>query len=98
MSHAAQEQSPVDRVIWRRDLTEMMGVSGETVRRWMNAGKLPRPDVNLSRRTSGWKLSTLRLAGIDLGLPALPPVPDVHQSAEPAPVCPPFKKAKRATA
>lgn len=98
MSHAAQEQLPVDRVIWRRDLTEMMGVTGETVRRWMISGKLPRPDVNLSRRTSGWKLSTLRLAGVDLGLPALPPLLDVHQSAEPAPACPPFKKAKRAAA
>ncbi len=34
---------PVDRVIHRQELCEAMGVVSETVRRWMNAGKLPAP-------------------------------------------------------
>ena len=55
-----------DRVIWRRDLQAATQVSSETIRRWMNSGKLPKPDVQISRRTSGWRLSTLRAAGINL--------------------------------
>ena len=55
-----------ERVIWRRDLEQRLNVGSETVRRWMVSGKLPRPDIDLSRRTRGWKLSTLREAGIDL--------------------------------
>lgn len=56
-----------DRVIWRRDLMAMFGVtSSETIRIWMRNGKLPEPDVNLSQRTKGWRLSTLRNAGLGL--------------------------------
>jgi predicted DNA-binding transcriptional regulator AlpA len=57
---------PDDRVIWRPDLQDSMHVSSETVRRWINSGKLPKPDVAMSRRTMGWRLSTLRAAGINL--------------------------------
>jgi predicted DNA-binding transcriptional regulator AlpA len=55
-----------DTVIWRRELHKRLGVSSETVRRLLNAGKLPKPDVDLSLRTRGWRLSTLRSAGINL--------------------------------
>jgi hypothetical protein len=55
-----------DRVIWRRELQAAACVTSETVRRWMRDGKLPVPDVNLSHRTKGWRVSTLRAAGIDL--------------------------------
>lgn len=55
-----------DRVIWRGDLQTMLQVSSETVRRWMREGRLPRPDVALTQKTMGWKLSTLRSAGINL--------------------------------
>jgi hypothetical protein len=55
-----------DRVIWRADLQAEMRVTSETVRRWMKAGKLPPPDVDISRRTKGWRLSTLHRAGIRL--------------------------------
>jgi predicted DNA-binding transcriptional regulator AlpA len=41
-------------------------VCSETIRRYMRDEKLPKPDVELSRRTMGWKLSTLRAAGINL--------------------------------
>lgn len=55
-----------DRVIWRPDLQEAMQVSSETIRRWMKDGKLPEPDVAMSRKTLGWRLSTLRDHGIKL--------------------------------
>lgn len=53
-------------MIWRPDLQQIVGVSSETVRRWLKTGKLPAPDVALSRRTMGWRISTLRAAGINL--------------------------------
>jgi len=55
-----------DKVIWRRDLQTVMGVTSETVRRWLKSGKLPAPDVSMSRQTMGWRTSTLRAAGINL--------------------------------
>jgi hypothetical protein len=55
-----------DRVIWRADLQAQMHVTSETLRRWMRDGKLPKPDVDISRRTKGWRLSTLHSAGIRL--------------------------------
>jgi predicted site-specific integrase-resolvase len=55
-----------DRVIYRTDLCKMLGVGSEALRRWLKAGKLPPPDVAISRKTMGWKLSTLNAAGIGL--------------------------------
>jgi hypothetical protein len=55
-----------DRVLWRRDLPGEFQVNTETVRRWIKAGKLPKPDVDLSRRSRGWRLSTLRAAGLNI--------------------------------
>jgi predicted site-specific integrase-resolvase len=55
-----------DRVIYRTDLCKMLGVGSEALRRWLKAGKLPPPDVAISRKTMGWKLSTLQNAGIGL--------------------------------
>lgn len=66
---------PQDVVIWRSELREMCGgVCSETIRVWMKSGKLPAPDVKLSLRTMGWRLSTLRAAGINLPVPARPTV------------------------
>lgn len=62
----AVTNAPEDRVIWRPDLQEEMHVSSETIRRWMKDGKLPAPDVFMSRKTMGWRVSTLRHAGINL--------------------------------
>lgn len=61
----AEKDNP-DRVVWRKEFQEKMGVSGETMRRWLNGGKLPKPDVAMSQKTTGWRLSTLRAAGINL--------------------------------
>lgn len=55
-----------DRVIWRQDLQAMINVSSETVRRWIAQGRLPKPDVALTRKRMGWRLSTLHTAGINL--------------------------------
>lgn len=58
---------PQDRVIYRAELyTIMGGVCAQTIRRWLKSGKLPAPDVAISMRTKGWRLSTLRSAGIGL--------------------------------
>lgn len=59
-------QAELDPVIWRADLAKRLQRSSETVRKWIASGKLPKPDVDLSLKTRGWKLSTLRAAGIDL--------------------------------
>lgn len=56
-----------DRIIWRKDLQTGLGVCSETMRRWLRDKKLPEPDVDLSRRTRGWRLSTLRAHGINIG-------------------------------
>lgn len=55
-----------DRVIWRTDLQKMMGVASETMRRYMVAGKLPSPDVSMSQKRVGWRVSTLREHGINV--------------------------------
>lgn len=55
-----------DKVIWRHDLQAMLSVSSETMRRWLNSGKLPTPDVAMYRKTLGWRVSTLRANGINL--------------------------------
>jgi hypothetical protein len=81
-----------DRLILRRDLPDELGVCSETVRRLMKANKLPPPDVDLSLRTRGWKLSTLRAAGIGLGgqitvkpEPTPPPAPEPVTAKKKAP-------------
>lgn len=57
---------PTDRVIYRSELMSQLNVGTEAIRRWMISGKLPQPDVDISRKTRGWKLSTLQAAGIGL--------------------------------
>lgn len=56
-----------DRTIYRKELMAALNVtSSETIRRWMKSKRLPAPDVNLSQRTQGWRVSTLRAAGINV--------------------------------
>ena len=56
-----------DRFINRHALQNDMGVSGETMRRWIKSGKLPPPDVAITERSNGWRASTLRKFGINFG-------------------------------
>jgi predicted DNA-binding transcriptional regulator AlpA len=60
------EATEQDRIIWRSDLYTLIGVCSETVRQWIKAGKLPNPDVQISTKRMGWRLSTLKAAGIGL--------------------------------
>lgn len=55
-----------DRVIYRRDLCAMLGIGSECLRRWIRDKKFPPPDIAITRRTVGWRLSTLQAAGIGL--------------------------------
>lgn len=55
-----------DRVIWLADLPKELDCSKETVRRWRKADKLPKADVQLTQQSVGWRVSTLRAAGINL--------------------------------
>tara|TARA_R110001592_G_scaffold141033_1_gene362279 strand:- start:2877 stop:3062 length:186 start_codon:yes stop_codon:yes gene_type:complete len=55
---------PEDRVILRPELQSQLNISSETIRRWLKEEKLPVPDVAVTRKTVGWKLSTLVCAGI----------------------------------
>lgn len=70
--HSAIHAAAVDRVIYRAELCRELGVVSETMRRWIRDGKLPEPDVALSRRTLGWRLSTLHAAGIRIVDPVRP--------------------------
>jgi hypothetical protein len=51
-------------IIKRSDLPRLLNVSSDTVRKYIKSGKLPSYDVALSRKTSGWKRSTLVAAGV----------------------------------
>lgn len=56
-----------DPILNRRQLMAKCGwTSTETVRRALKEGRLPKPDIRLSKRTVGWKASTLRAAGINV--------------------------------
>lgn len=57
---------PEDRIIYRQDLYKMLGVTSETLRRWIREGRMPRADIAITQRTVGWRLSTLQTAGIKL--------------------------------
>ena len=54
-------------MIHRRDLQRMLGVSAETIRRWLRSGKLPPPDVAVSHLSSYWRRETLERAGVRVG-------------------------------
>lgn len=55
-----------DPIRTRAWIMERLGCSSEAVRRWIKEGRLPKPDVALSQKTTGWKQSTLDAAGIRL--------------------------------
>ena len=55
-----------EKVIWRQELQAALHVSSETMRRWLKSNKLPKPDVAMSCKTMGWRISTLQDHGINL--------------------------------
>ena len=58
----------IDRIIYRSELPSLVSRNTETIRQWIKRGVLPPYDLNLSRKTCGWKLSTLRASGIDIAV------------------------------
>ncbi|MCL2020823.1 MAG: hypothetical protein FWG81_01645 [Betaproteobacteria bacterium] len=64
----AMEKQPenTDRVIWRPELCDLTGVTRTTLNRWLKNGKLPTPDIYMSRKRYGWRLSTLQSHGVNL--------------------------------
>lgn len=60
------EQAHDDPILTRAYIMERLDKKADTVRKWIKSGKLPPPDVALSRKTMGWKRSTLVAAGINL--------------------------------
>jgi predicted DNA-binding transcriptional regulator AlpA len=54
-------------IVDRKSLMQRLGRSSETIRRWLKEGRLPQPDVAISRRTMGWRIETLRAARILIG-------------------------------
>ena len=71
----------VQPLIRRRDLQRALGVSSETVRRWLASGRLPRPDVFVSDAASWWRLDTLDGAGFKI---AAAPTPETASQPTPA--------------
>lgn len=56
---------PEDKVLYRDELCKALNnISSETLRRWLKEGRIPQPDVAISRRTVGWRYSTLLAAGV----------------------------------
>lgn len=58
--------NPGDRIIYRQDLYKMLGVTSETLRRYLRDKRIPPADIAITQRTVGWRLSTLQAAGINL--------------------------------
>ena len=56
--------NPEDQVIYRPELCKLLKVCSETMRIWIRDKRLPKPDVAMTQRRVGWKVSTLRKAGI----------------------------------
>ena len=55
-----------DEIIKPPDLRAALKIKADALRRMMKQNKLPPFDVRLSRKTCGWKRSTLRAAGVDV--------------------------------
>ena len=67
MSEPMTTAPPPERFFSRAELMRALGgICSETLRRQLHAKRIPEPDVNLSRRTQAWKLSSLRAAGLDI--------------------------------
>lgn len=62
----AKPDTSHDRIICAAELRDTLQRSQDTVKRWIRAGKLPPPDVQMSHYTFGWRRSTLLAAGIHL--------------------------------
>ena len=53
-------------IIRRRELQALLGVSSDTMRRYLRDGKLPPPDYAPTCKLQAWRMDTLKAAGLDL--------------------------------
>lgn len=53
-----------ERMVMRPEVRTILGVSNETLRRWIRDQQFPAPDVSFTRLRHGWKASTLRRRGL----------------------------------
>jgi len=64
---ATGAEAPVeDRVVYRDEMMRALDCCSRTLTRYVTSKKLPAPDVSLTLQKQGWRISTLRAAGINL--------------------------------
>ncbi|MCO5121293.1 MAG: helix-turn-helix domain-containing protein [Burkholderiaceae bacterium] len=51
-------------MISREQLRAALGVHPNTISKWLASGRLPRPDVQVTRKSAYWRPETLEKAGI----------------------------------
>jgi predicted DNA-binding transcriptional regulator AlpA len=66
-------------IIRRRELQAHLGVSSDTMRRYLKDGKLPPLDFNPTPKLQAWRLDTLKAAGWDIE--AIEPTPEATPAA-----------------
>lgn len=70
------------RLVKRAELRLILGVSVDTLRRWLDAGKLPKPCTDLGAGQQWWHPQDLEAAGIRLTpAAASQPTPAASESA-----------------
>ncbi len=66
MNKKSEISTAEDRILFRTELCKALNISSETLRRWMKMGKIPTPDIDMSQKKRGWRLSTLHAARIGI--------------------------------
>ncbi len=57
----------LQRVYYRDEVRSLLGgITSEALRKLINLGKVPKPDVDITNRTQGWNTSTLLALGFKL--------------------------------
>lgn len=64
---------PLVPLVKRSALLTALGISSETLRRWLASGKCPRPDIDMGNGQQWWHPETLARAGIRLASTPEPP-------------------------
>lgn len=59
-------------IIRRRELQAHLGVSSDTMRRYIRDGKLPPLDYAPTHKLQAWRIDTLKAAGWDIAIEPTP--------------------------
>jgi predicted site-specific integrase-resolvase len=57
---------PDDTLLKRPELVARLRISSDTLRRWLQANRIPPPDINTTRKNQQWRVSSLRAAGLNI--------------------------------